>query len=373
MNCLTALMATITVGVSPSEGMSRQQLVQLMDAAQSANCRDATFDYEGKEFVPGKPDAQGIPLNYSGTFKRRADGAIWVDIYSFDNVSGNASRCGVAILNQKTESSMQRADQKNASVEIKEQGILEFAGPGNFRQIWLSDLAKKLAESPYQYQYEGIRSIDDTECIVVRFRLVLDDSTPLNKTVSYIFWIDLNRGGHVLRFEQRFWGENLASLTTVRLARFERGPGFAAWLPVSGRVEVRLTSKNNEPVFLDKPARYETYDLLPVTLQFDQGLKDDAFSVKAKVGDAVSDEVRKARYEFGQYMMRPRPAGKRVTDTEIKAEMDRMLQDSSVMAGELKASSPLRDGPGWLSSWPWMLAVLALLGASFLYYKSRRR
>ncbi len=371
MSLVIALMTTLTLGARPEDGLSRQQLIQLIDSAQEANCRDVSFDYEGRQVSPEKSGQETVRLSYTGTFRHRADGAISVDLYGFDTKSGKANRAIVAILGGTTESSLQGANEKKANITIKKQGPLEYAGLSNFREIWLADLVKKLAESPYRYEYEGVRRIDGQECVVVRFRLVVDDSIPKDKTVSFIFWIDLNRGGHVVRHEQRHRGENLAGLTTVRLGRFEKGPGQVAWLPISGRVEGRLTVIDKKQVFLDEPVVYQTYDLLPITIRFDQGLKDDVFSVKAKSGDAISDEVRKARYEFGQYMIRPKSVIKRPTDAEIKANLDRMLKDSAVMAGELKASSPLRDGPGLLSSWPWAVAGLAVLGAGFLYYKSR--
>ncbi len=133
-----------------------------------------------------------------------------------------------------------------------------------------------------------------------------------------------------------------------------------------------MTAKDEKLIFVAEPILSSTYDLLPMTLRFDRGLKDDFFTVKAKTGDAVSDEVRKARYEFGQYMVRPVTLIKRPTDREIKAELERMLQDSSMMANELKASSVLRDGRGMSSYWPWLVAVPAVSAACLLYYRQRR-
>ncbi len=111
--------------------------------------------------------------------------------------------------------------------------------------------------------------------------------------------------------------------------------------------------------------------MIPVTLRFNQGLKDSAFSVKANPGDAVSDEVRKAKFEYGQYMVRPKAETRLPSDTEVKANLDRMLKDSAVMAKEVKASSPLRDGPGWMSHWPWAFAGLSVAGIGFLYFRRR--
>jgi len=140
---------------------------------------------------------------------------------------------------------------------------------------------------------------------------------------------------------------------------------------VDGHVESYLAFRAGKQEFLKEPAYYDTHHMIPATIRFDRGLTDERFSVKARPGDVVSDEVRKARYEFGQYMARPAKPTTVPRDTEVKANLDRMLKDSDVMAKELKASSPLRDGPGWASNWPWALAGAAVAGAGFLLYRRR--
>ena len=353
--------------------LSRQQLVQLIHAAQEENCRDVSFDYEGRQVAPKRSGEAEVRMSYSGTFRRRADGATFADIYQSKNQSGKAAHAVIGVLDGATAFSSQEAGQKKANITFAKRGMLEYAGPANFREVWLADWIEKLAGSAYRYEYEGRQKLDGRECVVARFRLILDgdDSTPRDQTVSLLFWIDLERGGHVVRFEERYRGDNLAQLTTVDLGRFDRGNGQASWIPTSGKIENRITSQEKKLVFLKEPILLTTYTLIPMTIRFDQGFKDDAFSVEAKPGDAVSDEIRKARYEFGQYMVRPKAMIKRPTDTEIKANLDKMLKDSAAMGDELRASSPLRDGPSLSSYWPWAVAGLASLGAGLIFYKNR--
>jgi len=371
---LSSLVVVVTiVSAGPgADGPDRSALIQLLDGAQQAIGRDVTFDYEGKRYFPGiegkgqKLGPDGVKLVYTGKFTRRSDGAALLDIYTFDKKTNRARHAQVAILNGTTESSGRQADEKQAKISIKQQGPLEFAGPGNYRNIWLADWVRKFAESPYLYDSLGYKDLDGAECLVVRFRLAYDEKPVQGVQVSHTFWIDLNRGGQVVRAEKR-WGNDLVGLTTVVLGKFQPGPGRTAWLPVSGREESRLAVRDGQRKFLDEPVYYDTYFMIPITHRFNQDLKDSAFSVKANPGD----QLRKARYEFGQYMVRPKGSTKRPTDAEVKANLDRMLKDSAVMAHELKASSSLRDGPGWTSYWPWAVAGLATAGAGFLYYKSR--
>lgn len=368
--------AALTVG-SSAEELDRAALVRLLDGAQQVACEDVTFEYEGKQFVPGKPeqDSQklgpdGLRLVYSGTFRRRSDGATLIDIYTVDKKTDRAKHAQVALLRGTTEFLARHADQKKGKIAIRKQVPLVFAGPGNYRKIWLADWVRMFAESEYLYDFLGYQDLDGAECLVVRFRLAYDASLPSGNQVSRTFWIDLNRNGQVVRQEYR-WGSDLVGLTTVRLGKFSPEPGRAAWLPVSGKDESRLAVRGGERQFLDEPVYYETYSMIPVTLRFNEGLKDSAFSVKASPGDVVSDELRKAKYEFGQYMVRPRKTTRLPSDAEAKAELDRMLRDSAVMADELKASSPLRDGPGWWSLWPWAVAALSAAGIGMIYLRNR--
>ena len=112
--------------------------------------------------------------------------------------------------------------------------------------------------------------------------------------------------------------------------------------------------------------------MIPTSLKIDSGLKDEFFTIKPKAGDIVSDEVRKAKYEFGQYMIRPKPVLRQSTDAEVKAELERMLKDSKRMANELKATSPQHEASVWWTAWPWATAGVALAGVGLILYRRRR-
>lgn len=364
-------------GLVASDELDRSSLIKLIDGAQQAACRDVSFEYEGKEIVPGpierdslKIGPDGIQYVYTGTLRWRSDGAATVDMYTLNKRVDQVLYGQIAILKGITQTSTVAPNTHKANIRIKNQDLIAYAGHGNYRAIWLADYVRMFANSSYLYSFLGYKQVDGKECLVVRFRLVMDDQIPKDKQVSYTFWIDMARGGNVVRVEHR-WGNDLVDLTTIRLDRFAIEKGHSVWLPVSGRMESRLANRDGVRKFLDEPVYYLTYDMIPVTIRFNQGLKDSDFTVHASRGDAISDEVRKAKFEYGQYMVRSKTDSKLPTDTEVKAELDRMLRDKTVMANELKASSPLRDGPGLLGNWPWAVAGLAVAVACFLYYKGR--
>jgi len=138
--------------------LDRSALVKLIDAAQRASCRDVSFDYEGKRVFPGPLEresqelgADGIERVYTGTYRRRSDGATLVDIYAQEKSIDRPRHGRVAILNGRTESSSIYADEKKAQISITAPGPLAYAGTGNYRIICLADWVRIFAESPYLY------------------------------------------------------------------------------------------------------------------------------------------------------------------------------------------------------------------------------
>ncbi len=374
---LAAVVSVVFEGGAP---IDRNGLIQLIEASRPS-FQDVSFEYEGEYIYPREPERKsqglgpdGIAETYSGTYVRRGDGATLVDIYRFIHRTKDASHAVIATRSGTVESSSKKASSPEANINIRRAGIEE-VGRGNFGSIWLSDVVLAYARSAYLYEYEGIRALDGHDCLVVRFRLTEDESLPKSKTVSKIFWIDLKRGGHVVHHEQR-WGDDLATLTTgIRLESFEVAPGKSAWLPVAGHCEGRVAADPadvKKRVFTGDPIYVENYRLLATSLRWNQGLKDDRFSVKARPGDIVTDALRQAKYEFGQYMVRSKAEKpKPVSDVEVKKNLDRMLGDSDVLARELKASSPQRDGASWLDQWPWAVAGLAAVGLVVFVIRQR--
>lgn len=154
MSIISTFMVMFAFSTSSAEGLSRQQLGQLIESAQESNCRDVSFDYEGRQIRRDNPASDGVILSYTGSFSRRSDGASLVDIYALDKTDGMASRSIVAILDGTTGFSSRKANQKEASISIKKQGPLQYAGTGNYRVIWLADFVQKLTVSNYRYEYE---------------------------------------------------------------------------------------------------------------------------------------------------------------------------------------------------------------------------
>jgi len=380
------LLAMVSAFHGADGPIDRNQLIQLIEASRP-DFQDVSFEYEGEYVCPREQQQKsqglgpdGISDTYSGVYVRRRDDVRIVDIYRFVHKTNSASHDVVAIRGDTVESSAKEDDSPKAKIEIRPARIEDFS-PSNFGSIWLRDAVLGYARSTYLYDYVGVRKHDGNDCLVVRFRLIEKEEDASNgRVVSKTFWIDLKRGGHVLHCEER-WGDDLVKLMTgVRLESFEAEPGKSVWLPVTGHREGRVTLDPNDrtmtkTVFLDEPVYLENYRLLASSLRWNQGLKDDRFSVKAKPGDVVTDALRQARYEYGQYMVRSKAEKaekpKPVRAEEVEKNLDRMLQDADVLARELKASSPQREGTSWLALSPWAVAGLSAVGLVVFVVKQR--
>jgi hypothetical protein len=356
----------------PWDQVDREQLIRLIEGARP-DIKDFAFEYEGNLAFPSLSDTslhhperlQGVQDIFTGTFARRNDGATLVEIYQFTKGSSEAHHSRIATTGQSRETSSRASAAEKANITIGPNAPETLPGTGNYARLFLSDVLLGMLRAGWDYHYEGTRDLNGKPCLVVRIRETDDPKAPDDVTLTNRFWIDLERGGHVVRHEQWIGGKRLQATLNIRLDEFCAPSGKRVWLPVFGQFESYVTSnpnvRNSPIVYTNDPVVSETYDLLEYTLRLERGLKDGDFSVKAKPGDVVSDQLRKARYEFGQYLVRGEAERKkrRVADSEIQQNLDRMLDDSEMLARELKASSPLRGGPGWSHWLPWGIAALA--------------
>lgn len=354
--------------------LRRDQLVNFLDASQSSSYENVGFAYEGRVTEVGSDGVETNQEGFTGEFVQRADGARLVSVYKFFKGTQRASHDILAIVNGTSVLSVHPSNEKNANITFNKQDAIESSGTGNFQQIWLSGYAKSLALSDYVYKFGGYENVDGSECAIARFYLVYTDSkVPIEKTVCKVFWIDFSRGGHVVRYESRDPGDHIAQLTTVRLERFEPTKGRMTWIPVAGRIENRVAvSKAREVSYLNSAVSYTVYDMLTQTIQFNRKLNDGYFSVHPRAGDLVSDYLKKAQYEFGQYMTRPAPSSKGMSDADVKAELERMLNDSKIMTNELKATSADRESHWAWTVFPWAFASIALAACLILVVRHAR-
>lgn len=380
ISTISILFAMIPASAARADEIDREALVQLIQGAQAgAGYSDVSFEFEGQAEFPEENrradrDDSDAAFSYSGTYAMRSDGARRAGIYFFNHLERTSENYVVCTLGSETTVWIKPADAEEAKVTIAEATRTDFQRAGCFGQILEADEVIELARGSRPYEFVGFERLDGARCAVARFYRAIDMKDK-EKAVSETYWIDLERGGYVLRHEHR-WGRNLARLTTdVRLESFDTPSGRSVWLPVHGQEQGHVTRDKRDRsirVFPRDPVYVESYDLVKATLRFDQSLTDDYFTVKPRKGDLVSDQIKQAEYEYGQYVIRSRqPAEPPPSDAEIEAGLESMLKDSDFLNRELKATSVARRGPTWSDRAPWLLAGSAV--AALAVVSIRRR
>ncbi len=118
-------------------------------------------------------------------------------------------------------------------------------------------------------------------------------SPPANKVRSK-YWIDLKRGGHVLKHE-RYRGSNLIGRTDkVVLASLQSSRGQQIWLPIHAEFDTFWWLKG----YSETPLFHETYNVVRGSVVLNSGLTDERFSVEWKGHKAETAQLKRARQEF---------------------------------------------------------------------------
>ncbi len=286
--CTTCCLGSVVTATE--DGIDRNQLIRLIEGARS-QVTDFAFEYEGEKTCPGQREQQslrlgpdGVYFSYSGSYSRRSDGATLVEINSVNAIMKHAGQRRISTMNGKTEVSEQLSMSSQPTLAIRPYRYSDFVQTSNYGSLFLSDAVVALARARKPYASEGVQNIDGNECVVVRFQLSDAPQPAPEETVSELFWVDLVRGGHVLRYEQR-WGKNLAKLAhRIKLESFTTPSGKMIWLPVSGQWEghVSLDPQNmRQKIFPAAAVNVESYGLLRTSLRFERGLPDGFFSARA--------------------------------------------------------------------------------------------
>src|SRR5262249_18524228 len=136
------------------------------------------------------------------------------------------------------------------------------------------------------------------------------------------YWIDLSRGGLVVREENYQPGRRLASRLDIKLAPFKVGTKDV-WMPVAGELSAYAATVDKKPAVLKDRQLVDNIYVVDGTMQFNQHPGQEVFTIKYKTGTPVSDKLRKLQYEFGQQQISPEPT---------RAEVKKMLDEQVAMA-----------------------------------------
>ena len=358
---MTCIFACISV-LCMISGLDRQSFSQLLES-QWSQIVGFSCEFEGnhrfcrsQDCLALKIGPDGIFDNFSGTFTFRMDNSAILDRYSRVQPQNRLHRNTLSILGDRSEVYSRNEDEADRTGTVGKAYFGAFDNAESYGIIFYAYVLRGyLKFAPAGFFDEGSSSLGGRPCHVISFTFGVDPLDQENSKVER-YWIDLERGGHVVQRE-RSRKRKLIDRAKVESKQFKAPEAVAKpiWLPYHGIIETYLAEEGDQVVHVDKPTQIVNIWLLPDSLKFPVTLPDSRFSVKYKPGTPITDSLRQAAYEFGQDR---RPPAK--TPVEAQKRLEEHLAEADAQKDELKASSAARGGPGWAGWLPWTTAAGAV-------------
>lgn len=356
-----------TTGLVSDQSLDVDSLRNLMGGLQHEQ-KDVEFVYEGSLTVTrrGRDEPQP-PTNFQGTFALRSDGSAHLGIY----IRSTDQRLPLdrSILCLSRANGFQTLDfQPDRGNRSKNLSTAAWTGPSVldrpfspfriFRAPLVCDYLKNAGDKPtsdgLNYECLGWETVDGHRCVKVRFAAGLPGARAPSR--EYVYWLDLERGGNPLKYEDRMNGQLLARTDEVRLEAFPVSAGRKCWLPVHGVFRSYLggVGADKKPKLLSTANCEERCDIVNGTVRLNQGLRDDRFSLGWS-GAPATESLRAIRLEYDRLLRGPRqsaPSGETI---------DQMIAEAERQGKLLEASSPSRAPWAGTSLGSWALAVVGTM------------
>ena len=180
---------------------------------------------------------------------------------------------------------------------------------------------------------KGYESVDGHRCAVAEVDLT--PKVAVGRKTIETSWIDLERGGNVLKLEHVRRGRLAFRLGGVQLSRVETPDGNSVWFPISGVFETFLKGLD----YVDSPVFREEYALVQGTLRINQGLPDSRFSLKWTGSNPETVGFKEAEDEFAKAeASAPRPI--RTDPVAAQKILETRVVEAERQDRQLKASTP---------------------------------
>ena len=363
----TTLLAMILCAQTTPNGVLDAESLSRILATIHVPIDDVRFEYEGSyRFLGTKSEKdlgpEGIVDTFSGRFAWRRDGAVLVDCYHRNSTDGKLTRRSLAILKGKAEIYDRPFDQVGGAGVIQEAQssiILQTSSPGSMFSIaWI----RPFLSDPHMYMtHEGSVELDGrrVELLAFAYKKPNDAYPTLKNASGFRMWIDLERGGLVLK-QERYDGNDtqLASRMTVEIDRFPLSSSKSVWLPIAytGSGFVGTDDKNNM-IYKNNPTSVEKGYLLKTSVMINSHPGDSVFSVNYKPGTPITDRLKREEFSFGQQKV-PKSQSRQQMEEELREAVAR----ADAQSAELKASTSARPRfSDWTRGAPWVVSIAAFL------------
>lgn len=367
------LASLVAASQAPPASVGPDAFVNLMRGLHE-QVHDVSFIYEGEwELVRrGAPEEnkKRLQQRYQGSYAFRADGSTYLDLYLRSGPESRLSRSRRAIFRDKAEVlSFVPEIRFRSPIEVRPKNYyaLEEHSPQQLLFYWF--FQSMTDARSLEYEFQGWETIDGRKCAKVKLDIVPRQSGSPQDMPAYVFWVDLERGGHPLRVDKLFSPPHVDSRTRIKLEQFRLPDGKPVWFPISAVLDTFVIDTGK---YSAEPIIRETYDVVRRTLRFNQGLPDSTFTVKREAGIPGSADIA-LRKEFEDTeahapLLRNDPAS-------VQRRLDEKLAEADKQSRMIEASSAARPAWSWSGLAPIGLVAIgvALVAAAAVFWRRGSR
>ena len=366
VSAFTAILVAFASIATGGSDTGATQLVEVIGAIQSP-MKNYTCEFEGTIHYLN-PEVQkrdklredGLGETFSGVFIWKAPGDISVDALHQKVGDGSIIR-QFLVVNTRTnraEQLIRLNDLAVGSSTIDSLANLNANQPGCFGQIFLGDeIRMKVNDANLSC------SVSD-EKLEGRPIKTLSITNAGFKEVLFKYWIDLDRGGQVLRREVYALDGSLGNRVDVGLIQCKMGDEMM-WVPKTGTSTTFESAAGDGGGYTKQVSMVEVIYAVGGTTVLNVAPPPGAFSIKYKPGTPISDNLRKMTIEFGR---------QKIGNTPTMAEARKMLDTELALAIAQRSELVAADKPTWRDwspFWP-SVALAGLLLALVVAIAIRR-
>jgi hypothetical protein len=341
---------------------------------------DVYFEYEG--ILKGRiSDDDANPElvwhtidTFSGSLLFRKDSAIKLESYHsimWPNSKRFTETNKLSELNGKSLRYEGREDLQGA--ETFASSYMDTFHNGSASRVYLVPFIKALAHyAPHRLVHQGDAMIDGNKCEIFSFVMGKDYETISVKNAALVFrfYLDMERGGHAIKYEMLLANEIVQQIIDIHLERFKSHTGDEYWFPVSSRFEGIMT-KNSRSKEKFKPGtviNLETYSVMQGSIQFDKKPDDGKFKIRLKDGTLITDKIKNKQTKQGE---KDRPASE--TLEQAQARLIELIREGEEKGTEISAGSMARGGgSSIMKRIPYTIGILSVTVLAFAAFIHRR-
>ena len=293
---------------------------------------------------------QDVPNTlFTGLFLRRADGAWLYDGYEKGpgHSGDRVYRKTTAILHGQRSVLGRYIDQAKAGGgEITDARFPRLYEQGSPTQVLCIDhLVSGLDDPDKRLEIQRAETVGGHRCQVLDLIEGSDPAKDHQYTITWRFWIDLERGGNPIRIEKTYPGrEMITRLVVDDVEQFDAGER-KLWLPTKATFEGFAWGGPNRTIVRKSfPTSRERIFLIRDSIRFPKEIPDSRFKVNYTTGTMISDNLKQKQVEFSKQKPVVANEGKRPTRDESEHQLQEQLRLAEEQKKELRASSWEREG-----------------------------